>query len=137
MDLTIPENQLFSNFVSPQYCEDLVRLGFALKTLHSWKRYYEEYIIFTEAFDPDGYYQTTISETPLVPAFTIKDCENELLDYTLSRSGNFYFIRLNLFKKIPEVSGTRLPDVMAMMLKECIAGGVLDMTRKFKNPYSR
>ena len=139
MSLTIPDIQLYNNFVSPLHCQDLVKLGFSLKTMHAWKKYYEGYILLTEAFDPDGYYSTSyaavtnINGVPLIPAFTIKDCENELPDYILSRNLHTYYIKLKQFDTVPPVEDVRLPDALAILLKGSITLGVIDIIKKYAN----
>lgn len=74
-------------FVSPVLCKDLMETGLTDKTPFHWKLKNGEAFIWSNSFDPDGYYDNAeelinqIYTTISIPAYTCADIEKLVGDF--------------------------------------------------------
>lgn len=134
------DNPIFENFVSPILCNDLLNLGLTPHTVYKWKTYGDLSLLFTNYWDFDNYYSDALklqdeANPPLevLPAYSIKDVEKGLPDYLLRKDGDEYEVALEKIYQSGFHKAKRLPDALALMLKEVISKGRVSLhTVNFK-----
>lgn len=131
------ENPLHSCFVNPDLCKQLFEAGFLARATHQWFVYSNEFVLMTNAFDLDNYYEEGFkmiqeaSKPLIVPAYTLKDCELHVPPFELSKTEHdtYQLCTERYFVQIGYVSEARLPDVFGRYLVNGIKAKVLDLNK--------
>jgi hypothetical protein len=136
MHPTITDNKLFNNHVSPHLCENLKYAGFKPKCKYFWKVYEMAVILDTHVFDTDEYYRdgnkALDQMVPLknkLPAFTIKEIEDQLPDFCVCKTNGKYEISMNDQYGVEAITADRLPDAFALIMLAAIRKRVIDVNK--------
>lgn len=128
------DNPIFENFVSPILCNDLLNFGLTPHTVFRWKVHGDVCMLYTDYWDFDNYYSDAIKlqdeinpPTHVLPAYSIKDVEKGLPDYLLCKTGDEYEVALEKIYNTGFHKAKRLPDALALMLKEVITKGRVNL----------
>jgi hypothetical protein len=131
--MTIVDNTLFENFVTPQICKDLNEAGLAQSTNYQWIITGNKIRIDTDLFDPDDYYNRLKSlllrtnKSEKIPAYNIKDVEKCLPFFLLTKSENGYEVSLDDIFAIESKKSLRLPDALGALLLEAVKRHVVSL----------
>lgn len=109
-------------FVAPILCKDLLELGLTKTSLHSWKIHSGDAFVFTEHYDPDGYYaaaQSLLDQnycTAVLPAYQATDLIPLIGNFNHIYFNNEHEIKPLTYPHIGIKKAPRFPDVVAMVL---------------------
>jgi hypothetical protein len=117
------DNQLFRNFVSPDFCRELLEAGFAQPAQYYWKIYSSHTKLVTFAFDANNYYKEESELADeinpphfLIRAYTLMDIEIHFPAYLITSNGaNHFEVSIDDRYPIEPVTADRLPDAFAKM----------------------
>lgn len=133
--LTLQDNAITQNFVSPSICKDLSDLGLFQDTPYRWIIRDDGFTkLDTYSFDRDGYYMEgdimveRFNPTRYkIPAYTIKDVESLLpTDYLITCNAfKEYEVSLSQLYHIDSAKSHRLPDALALLVKSSIRNGII------------
>lgn len=124
------DHPLYQNFVHPEICYLLHHGGFTKKTIYKWVACNGNVALDTRVFDMDSYYKDAeeliLSVAPpdwIVPAFTLKEVEEELPEYFLHVHQSVYTLTLKEYYNIA-AKNIRMPDVFANVLWMCLSAKI-------------
>ncbi len=109
-------------FVAPILCKDLMELGLTKSTAHSWKVINGDAFIFTEHYDPDGYYsaaQDLLDQNycnMVLPAYQVTDLEPLIGDFTHIAFGGQHEIFPLTYTMLGKTTAPRYCDAVAMLI---------------------
>lgn len=113
-------------FVAPILCKDLIELGLTKAAKHTWKIMNGDAFVFTEHYDPDGYYSAAQSLLDqnycniVLPAYLATDLEPLVGDFTHLLMNGTHEIFPQTYRLIGRVTAPRYADAIAMMLISAI-----------------
>ena len=130
---SIVDNNVVKNYVSPRHCQALTDAGFGGINKFFWKVYLSDIILDTNVFDIDKYYEEgnllVDYIAPLkmrLPAYTIKEIEEQLPDYCLCKQDGGYEIMLDGKYNVDPITNVRLADAFALMLLAMLKKRLID-----------
>jgi hypothetical protein len=112
---------------------ELAYHGLTSNTTHKWKVYGSETVLYTNAFDVDDYYASTVYGVDafnpprhIIPAYAVTDIENLLPPYLLTRDDRKrYEISLDNIYGLRSQKACRLADAFALMLLQCFKNKII------------
>ncbi len=123
----------YQEFVNPNICYRLMKLGLIINTAYKWRVVNEHGTLTTTIFDVDEYYiqgnkHTDAIEKPTyIQAFQIKDMERLIPDYMLTRNNTEYELHCSSLFDMTVEKSNRLPDVFAIMVLKAIESKKIDV----------
>lgn len=122
----MPETTISKDFVSPSLCLDMLACGLTDKTPFRWKNVQNTWILWSDSFDPDNYYQIAkdwiaeYNDIQVLPAYTVAQMESIIPDYLLEKRSGQYVLSVENIYGLPSVGNTRLADAFGYLVIEIL-----------------
>lgn len=128
----IPEHLLYKNYVSPNLCHELAKLGLPGTNMFNWVVKGKQVKLESRAFDYDNYYNDAVdiinkTNPPdyIINAYSLMDIIGFCPEFSMATINKKYRMSGLLIDTYEQVEHARLPDCFAEYLKILLQKGVL------------